>query len=397
MKRRTLGPVPERTDEAPAGQTGPQSRLSVPMVLPAFANTRKPRPQEDAVPGTSVASGPAAPVDAANSAGTTTIAPDVADPAAAVSSTGPTPGVLPLPLAASSQNSPEESSEFYYAQLDAGLIDQNSHPPRSLYLDDEIRIIANSMSVDGQRDAIHVIPHPKVAGRYIIGDGWTRVLATRSYSINGGVLLAKVHKFLNEEQASWLGYSQNKDRNEPTDYDLGCYYRGWNDSGMDWDAIAEKAGVSKSQMSFYASFAKLDPDVLTLVKASPAKFSANVAYQLSRLQGKAGGGPTLSLANRFLSSDQTVKWLKDQVDDALDRIGRGGRKRGDGNTVMFQRRFSAGHYRQRKDGQVEMTVKIAEPRVAEFNKAVEALLKQYLDSSEHGDTDAAPDASPAGG
>ena len=263
-----------------------------------------------------------------------------------------------------------------------------------LYLDDGIRVIADSMRANGQRDAIHVIPSPSKPGRFIIGDGWTRVLATRSYNLNNGVLLAKVHTSLTEEQVSWLGYSQNKDRNEATDYDLGCYYQSWNASGMEWDEIAVKAGVSKAQMSYYAAFGKLESDVLSLVKATPQRFSANVAYHLSRLQSQAGVPAAAHLANRFLANEQTIKWLKEQVDDALEKLGRQGRKRNESNTVMFQRRFSVGHYRQRKNGQVEMAIQIPDTRVAEFNQDMENLLKQYLDPKDLPDGAPTADDSP---
>jgi hypothetical protein len=58
---------------------------------------------------------------------------------------------------------------------------------------------------------------------------------------------------------------------------------------------------------------------------------------------------------------------------------------------MFQRRFSVGHYRQRKNGQVEMAIQIPDTsRVAEFNQAIESLLKQYLDPKD------LPDGGPTG-
>jgi len=421
MKRRKFAPVPD-PQEAGAAAPPPSSagsrpnKLAVPMLLPSFSNAKRADEAEPIGQDDSTVQGSDPSVSPGEPSLVGTEPHDSHLQSAAAQSTlatteqevghverGRSDAEVPLPQASAVEHSstdtvqtyrhplPTPTQDFYFVELDATLIDQNSHPPRSLYLDDGIRVIADSMRADGQRDAIHVIPNPAKPNRYIIGDGWTRVLATRSYNLNNGVLLAKVHTNLSEEQASWLGYSQNKDRNGATDYDLGVYYQGWNASGMDWEEIATRAGVSKAQMTYYAAFSKLESDVLSLVKATPQRFSANVAYHLSRLQAQAGVSVAANLANKFLTNEQTIKWLKEQVDDALAKLGRQGRKRNDSNTVMFQRRFSVGHYRQRKNGQVEMAIQIPDTsRVAEFNQAIESLLKQYLDPKD------LPDGGPTG-
>ena len=281
-----------------------------------------------------------------------------------------------------SQTNASLQTDSDYILIDAGLIDQNAFPPRTFYLDENIKQIADSMLESGQRDAIHVIPNNGRPGRYIIGDGWTRVLATRSYNINDNKVLAKVHHDLTEEEASWLGYSQNKDRTPPTDLDLATYYKKWFDNGTAWDDIANRAGISKSLMSYFASFHKLDTEILSLIKAAPQRFTANAAYHLSRLQLQAGSEAALSMANRFLLDEQSVRQLKAQVDDALDRAGRKKNVRGNDNKVMLQRAFPGGHFRQRKNGLVEMSATVPEERINYFNSKLEELLKEVLLSSD---------------
>lgn len=347
-KERTFSPVPSAEGTPPARKG---SKLAVPFVLPKLQNQHR---DTDPV--------------LEDSAQTVAVQQE--------SISGPTDDPYSPP---SIQPSHEDGG---YILIDAGLIDQNAHPPRTLYLDDNIKSVAESMQLSGQRDAIHVIPHPDKPGRFIIGDGWTRVLATRSYNINDNKVLAKVHFGLTEEQASWLGYSQNKDRSPPTDLDLAHYYQGWHANGMPWEDIADRAGVSKSLMSYYASFNRLDPEILSLAKAAPLKFTANAAFHLSRLQQQAGRDSAMGMANRFLQNDLSIKQLKENVDDALERLGRQKSKRESSNKVMLQRAFPGGHFRQRLNGLVEMSATVPEDRINYFNQRLEELLKEVLLSAD---------------
>lgn len=344
-KERTFSPVPSTASTAKA------SRLSVPMVLPQLRSAAGDKASLQTVPE---------------------LEPERS-------------------LEASSINAVEQNSTPYfkvppsegdYILIDAGLIDQNAHPPRTFYLEENIKSVADSMHQSGQRDAIHVIPNPDKPGRYIIGDGWTRVLATRSYNINDNKVLAKVHFDLTEEQASWLGYSQNKDRSPPSDLDLASYYQGWHEKGVSWEEIANRAGVSKALMSYYAAFHKLDAKVLSLVRASPERFSANAVFHISRLQAQAGSDQALHIANRFLLNEQSIKQLRESVDEALERLGRQKSSRGATNKVVLHRAFPGGQFRQRQNGLVEMSATVPEDRISYFNQRLEELLKEVLLSPE---------------
>ena len=270
----------------------------------------------------------------------------------------------------------------YYAVLDARTIDANSNPPRQIYTQENIQALYDSMRVNGQRDAIHVIPHPSKPGRYIIGDGWTRIQGIISHDLFGSKVQALVHPNLTEEQASWLGYRQNEDRSPPSDYDRAIFYSGWRNQGMTWEKIASKAGVSPALMSYYGAFLKFPSELSVFTKEHSKRITANAAHHLARLFDSAGVDAALSLARRFIEEDHPIKWLKDHVDHliaSLDKKGTPPRK--STAQVMFQRRYAAGHYRQRRNGQIEMTMLIPEDRVDEFNLAMESLLKEFVDTA----------------
>lgn len=260
--------------------------------------------------------------------------------------------------------------------IDARHIEQNAHPPRQIYNDQAITDLADSMKKDGQRDPIHVIEHPSKPGRYIIGDGWTRVQAIRAHEINGGMVLARIHAGLTEEEASWLGYSQNERRSQHTDFDRAMYYQNWYKGGLSWDEIAKRSGKSKALLSFYASYSKLPSEILSAAHTFPDKITATVAQQLVRAVELGGESKAMLLTSRFISDDKPQKWLKEEVIKlSVER-----KQRVQKPQVNFQQRFGGdGSYRQRTDGHIELSASIPPDRAEEFNARIVALLNEFVD------------------
>lgn len=268
----------------------------------------------------------------------------------------------------------ESASGMQLQFIDARLVDQNAHPPRQIYSDDAIKSMAETIQRDGQRDPIHVIRHPSRRGHFIIGDGWTRVQAIRSYEINNCQVLARIHDGLTEEQASWLGYGQNENRSQHTDFDRAMFYQGWHKSGLAWEEIAKRTGLSKTLLSFYASYEKLPVELLTTARNFPEKITATVAQQLVRAVELSDEVKAGLLVSRFISGDMPQRWLKDEV----IKLSSAKKPRTHKPAVNFQQRIgSTGAYKQRTDGHIELTATIATDRAEEFNARLVALVNEY--------------------
>lgn len=279
---------------------------------------------------------------------------------------------MPMPeLTALGQRTDEGAKNEEFTLIDVLLIDQNANPPRLLYSEEAIDSLAESIKHDGQRDPIHVIPHPTKEGRFIIGDGWTRVQAIRAHSLNGNLVLARVHMNLSEEAAAWMGYSQNEDRSQLTDYDKAAYYSNWHAQGHSWEDIAKKAGVSKAMMSFYSSFSRLPKDIAVQAKLNPQKVTATVAHLLCRAASLHGEIAALRLANQFLEGEYTRKWLESRV-EAMSQ-----ERKTNTNSIQYQKTFGDGFYKQRADGLIEAKIRIPPENADEFNKKFEELINHY--------------------
>lgn len=281
---------------------------------------------------------------------------------------------MPMPALAPIEERAQDETAHHeeFTLVDVRLIEQNANPPRLLYSAEAIDSLAESIEQDGQRDPVHLIPHPTREGRFIIGDGWTRVQAIRSRSLNDNKVLARIHLGLSEEEAAWLGYSQNEDRSQLTDYDKAAYYSSWHAQGRSWEDIAQKAGVSKTLMSFYSAFSKLPADVALLAKLNPQKITANVASILCRAATLKGDIAALRLATQFIEGDHPRKWLESHVESMTVE-----RKRSH-NAIRYQKAYGDGFYKQRADGQVEAKLFIEPERLDDFNEKFGRLLDEFF-------------------
>ena len=262
--------------------------------------------------------------------------------------------------------------------IDAFSIDENQHPPRQQYSDSAILDLAASINEKGQREAIHVIPNPKKPGRYIVGDGWTRVQAIRAKDLQDLKVKAVIHHDLSEVDVAWFGYWQNEERNEQTDFDRAVFYNRMRDEGLTWEQLSIKTGLPVGTLSTYASYAKLDPDILDFAKRYPKKITVNVVAQLVRMNDARGLDATLILCRTFIENDETMRWLREKVQVATEHK----RTERKSSSVKFQRRYASGMFRQRTDGSIEVSGRIPQDKLEEFNAAMDRLLQPYFGASE---------------
>ena len=252
-------------------------------------------------------------------------------------------------------------------QIPVDLIDPNPLAPREVYTPEMISSRAEELRLQGQHDPIHVILHPNIPGRFIVCDGWTRVQACREYKI-ADALFGEVHPNLNLQQAAWFGYEQNECREQHCDLDRAMFYEKLIADGESATEIARRAKISKTLMSFYRAYAKLPQDVLEIAKLHSKKIGATEAYQLARLHDSLGIRKTLALVNRYISEDQSQRWLVNQVQGLLNPSAK------KPNLEEKIIRFANGVYKRKGDS-FELNITVSAQHRDAFSEGLEKLLE----------------------
>ena len=258
-----------------------------------------------------------------------------------------------------------------YGQIPFGLIDENPIPPREIYTEAMIAEIAEDLKQNGQRDPIHIIPHPDIPGRFIIADGQTRVFACKNHGVLE-TLLAEIHYGLSLHDASIFGYRQNALRNEPLDIDKGYFFARLIANGVTQSAVSKQLTVSEGFVSSCLIFSKLPPELLDLVRQSPGKLSANAIQPIFRILQEKGIAKAITVAASFVQHDHPISWLRNQV-EALGAS----RKR---KSADLDRRsivpYTTGELRQRGNN-FEVKFCVVDDKRDEFAKDLETLLNKY--------------------
>lgn len=267
------------------------------------------------------------------------------------------------------------------------LIDPNPLSPREVYTSEMIARRAEELRTQGQHDAIHVIPNPDANGRYIICDGWTRVQACRTHEVSDS-LLAQVHHKLSLREAAWFGYEQNESRSEHFDLDKAIFYQKMIKDGETAADIARRAGISKTQMTFYGAYEKLPLEVMDIFREHPQKFSSVIAYELAKLYEKLGLEETLTLAQRFVDEKQSHRWLKREVKTLLNPPVEEVAPMTEGTTV----RYSNGIYKQ-QGGLFELKLEVLPEHREAFAKGLQELLQMAAQQVEAEKTEQAEEES----
>lgn len=263
--------------------------------------------------------------------------------------------------------------------INAHLIDANKFAPREIYNDNTLQTLAESLEKNGQRDPIHVIPNPDKPGRFIIGDGWTRVQSIRMRDILGLQVKAIIHDGVSEEDIAWLGYAQNEEREPHSDYDKACFYLKWRRQGWDWEAISQRTGVPVNTLYPYSSYSKLDPDILHYAKRYPRKVTVGAINQLARLitAGKSTDY-VVGVCKAFVEDDLPLASLKERVDSVLEKS----HKRTSKNSLLFQKRYKSANFKQRADGDIEVKARIPKEKLEAFNEEMDQILRRYCEETD---------------
>ena len=288
---------------------------------------------------------------------------------------------MPLVAMSSEQTTPhkvENDVGRSMVLLNINLIDPNPLAPREVYTAEMILERAEALRTQGQHDPIHVMPSQNNSERFIIVDGWTRVLACKDHGVLQE-LLAEVHSEMTVTEAAWFGYQQNEERQEHCDLDRAFFYEKLIEMGESANEIARRAKISKSLMSFYRSYSKLPPEILDIIRQKPQKFSANITFQLNKLFEAKGLRQTLLLANKFADEDQTVRWLANQVQIHLEPA------HNKSSSPSKHIRYGNGFYKQRGD-LFEVSIEVPDEKKQAFATALEALLDTVSDQTTKDET-----------
>ena len=253
-----------------------------------------------------------------------------------------------------------------YQNIAVSLIDANPLAPREIYTPQMIRERAEALRTQGQHDPIHVIPNPDEPKRFIICDGWTRVQACRDHQVMHE-LLAEVHEGMSLEESAWFGYQQNEERQQHCDLDRAMFYERLIATGESAAEVSRRAGISKSQMTFYRSYSRLPSEVMDIIRESPDRFGATVAYHLERLCQNAGKRKAVALAARYAEENRPRSWLIAQVQGLIEAPAP--RRPSSAKQI----RFANGFYKQRDDS-FEVNIKVDPAKRDAFAQALEALL-----------------------
>lgn len=291
----------------------------------------------------------------------------------------------------SNLDSPDVASEHLYLtdslggrtlrEISVDLIDPHPIAPREIYTSEMIVERAEDLRTQGQHDPIHVIPHPEVAGRYIICDGWTRVLACIQHKVLDK-LLAEIHSDLSIRESAWFGYQQNEGRTQQCDFDLAMFYSKLLANGESASEIARRHKRSKTQMSFYKAFTELPRSIIDLVKANKDKFGATAAYHLATLHTRSGEDAACKVAQEFVSDDKSVRWLALQVKETTKEPSKTTKKQAlSSKTVRYVNEFGNGVFKQ-KGNHFELSISVDPDRRESFSQAIENLLETVAKQQE---------------
>ena len=199
-----------------------------------------------------------------------------------------------------------------YQMIPVALIDENPFAPREVYTPDMIEARAKDLE-EGQHDPIHVIPNPEFSGRYIIADGWTRVIACKEHAVQDA-LLAEIHSNMTPQEASWFGYDQNEGRQQQCDLDRGLFYEKQVAAGLPAKEIATRTGLKSSTISSYRLFAKLPKKILDFMRENADRFPYRTVRPIYNVVESCGEDKALALAHRFVNEDRIRTWLEAQAD-----------------------------------------------------------------------------------
>jgi ParB family chromosome partitioning protein len=271
-----------------------------------------------------------------------------------------------------------DQAESQVVLLDPDCVRRHRLAPRTIYAAATLDERIESIRASGQREPIKVRPS-EVTGEYYVIDGWTRTLAQKAL----GQLVRAVIQDMSDEEAAFIGYTLNEQREAMVDYDRGKFFAALLDgAGHGVKAkIAAQYGIDKSNLNKYLDFARLSSPVADTI----AKYGSTVGYSsaplLARYEEMCGADATVVLIETWQTKKKPMTWLKGEVakSEATSQATSDADARMRRNRWRMQ--FNGGVYR-RQGTKFALDCEVSPERQAEFDKKMQEVILHFWPESE---------------
>lgn len=283
-----------------------------------------------------------------------------------------------MPAHSETASSTLDSADSRVVLLDPASIRRHRLAPRTIYGQTTIDERIESIRASGQREPIKVRPSEDPGVYYVI-DGWTRTLAQKAL----GQPVRAVIQDMSDEEAAFIGYTLNEQREAMVDYDRGKFFAALLDgAGHGAKAkIAAQYGIDKSNLNKYLDFARLSaPVVDTIAKYGP-KVGYSSAPLLARYEEMCGADATVILIETWQTKRKPMTWLKGEVakSEASSQATSDTDARMRRNRWRMQ--FNGGVYR-RQGTKFALDCEVSPERQAEFDKKMQEVILHFWPESE---------------
>jgi len=222
------------------------------------------------------------------------------------------------------------------------LIDPPSISQRQQYTEGMINLIAQDIRKNGHGDnltgQIHpvvVIPSPTMPGRFVMVDGFTRLMAFKQHFL-APKIKAIVRHDLDPKAAFKVALSANVARNSVTDYDKGMAMCEALRAGTykDHNEIAIENGMSLTTVSGLIAFSDLPEEIHEVIKAAPERFSYNFAARLKALYNKTNIDLVRDASKKIAEGKMTFSKLQSFITNVTAEQGKPPRKKKHSRTIL---------------------------------------------------------------
>lgn len=219
---------------------------------------------------------------------------------------------------------PEHATTYqpgHVQRLPIDRLTEYEYNPRSVYREEAILAMSQSISANGIINPIHVTPDPARDGWYKVIAGRTRVRAIQQYLKHREefqTVPAIVHRTLSEKELAILAYTENQTRSTQYHVDVGLYCHKLLDDGVfkSQKELAGEMSDTESNISRLLSFGKLKDSIISIIFEHPEKFSHLTASQLLQVQNQYSEDAARKLAELVVE----FGWSQRQLAKAINKL-----------------------------------------------------------------------------
>lgn len=156
--------------------------------------------------------------------------------------------------------------------LDISQIEPNPYQPRGFLDDEELEELVASIDRLGQLQPVLVRPHPTRAGRFQMAAGHRRMAAVKA-GANAGIKQPEPQQYIgkllcvvaqmNDEFMADAAWDENEVRASINIFDRAGFYQKRKElgTGMTWEQVAQRYGISKNSVLRIVRVLQLPPEI----------------------------------------------------------------------------------------------------------------------------------------